>query len=325
MRCLALALGWKRHVGEVIFITACRYKHLIQLLRQEAINVVLLDEPHPHVGDLSQALDCVRRYPGAWMVIDGYHFGSDYHKALRQGPSRLLLIDDHDHLDHYHCDLLLNQNVGAEKISYAANPDTKMLLGPRYALLRPEFHQWIGWPRQIVEDGRHILVTLGGSDPPNATGRIMQALEASPKRDLEVKIVLGSLNAQKKEIQRAADNAVFRVTVIENAQNMAALMQWADLAISSGGSTCYELCFMQLPFMTVIIADNQEDIAINLDREGVSINLGWHTELDHHALAQTIARLLGDPVRRARMSNNGSRLVDGSGVQRVVEEVLNYQ
>ena len=56
-----------------------------------------------------------------------------------QQITKLLVIDDYNHLPEYECDLLLNQNLGAEKYTYNINPEAKLLLGPKYVLLRREF------------------------------------------------------------------------------------------------------------------------------------------------------------------------------------------
>ncbi len=52
-----------------------------------------------HWGSMPHAL---------WLALDGYHFTSDYQKAIRENGYRLLVIDDMAHLDHYHADILLN-------------------------------------------------------------------------------------------------------------------------------------------------------------------------------------------------------------------------
>ena len=73
-----------------------------------------------------------------WVVVDGYHLGSDYQRALKEGGARVLVIDDHAHLDRYHADVLLNQNLGAPDYRDRA-PGARLLIGPHYALLRREF------------------------------------------------------------------------------------------------------------------------------------------------------------------------------------------
>ena len=60
---------------------------------------------------------------------------------------------------------------------------------------------------------------------------------------------------------------------------MPQLMAWADLAVSAAGTTCWELAFMGLPMLLVVLADNQRPNATCLDELGVAGNLGWHGEL----------------------------------------------
>ena len=52
-----------------------------------------------------------------------------------------------------------------ESLYVQREPYTRLLLGPRYALLRREFVSWSHSEREIEEVARNILVMMGGSDP----------------------------------------------------------------------------------------------------------------------------------------------------------------
>ena len=57
---------------------------------------------------------------------------------------------------------------------------------------------------------------------------------------------------------------------------MPALMARADLAISGAGSTYWELVFMGLPSMIVLLAENQGVLADHIMGQQAAVNLGWH-------------------------------------------------
>ena len=105
-------------------------------------------------------------------------------------------------------------------------------------------------------------------------------------------------------------------------ENMPELMAWADIAISAGGSTNWELAFMGLPSIVITIAENQKAIAAELDRQGVIINLGWHRNVNVEQIGLFLGELIGDRAKREIMSNRGRELVDGNGASRVVSEMI---
>ncbi len=63
----------------------------------------------------------------------------------------MLFIDEQlGHAAHYSADLVLNQNAFADEGLYPRrDASTRLLLGPRFALLRHEFVEWRGWEREI--------------------------------------------------------------------------------------------------------------------------------------------------------------------------------
>ncbi len=136
---------------------------------------------------------------------------------------------------------------------------------------------------------------------------------------LEAKIVIGSSNRRLDEIREIAEKAdsSVAISIIVDAPDMAALMAWADVAVSAAGSTCWELAFMGLPALLIVLADNQTGIAGGLEKAGTAVNLGWHYELTESAITKQLALLLRDSSRRSDMSEKGRKIVDGQGCQRV--------
>ena len=103
---------------------------------------------------------------------------------------------------------------------------------------------------------------------------------------------------------------------------MAQLMAWADIAVTAGGTTCWETAFMGLPSLIIVLADNQEQQAAALDRMAVAQNLGWYHTLPPAEIKDAVAALLRDRRRREVMAARGSSVVDGRGAERVLEHIL---
>jgi len=325
MRCLALAQAWKDAGGRVAFITGCQSESLLQRLREEEFNIHLLAHPYPDPEDWDYTKNVLTISPDAWVVLDGYHFDEVYQQQVKQAGHRLLVIDDMAHLKHYHADIVLNQNLHAENSHYSCEPYTHLLLGTPYVLLRREFLAWRGWQREIPETARKVLVTLGGGDPENHTLKVIQALQKMDIPGLEAVVVIGASNPHAGPLEAAAGQGHIPIRLIRDAGNMPDLIAWADVAISGGGSTNWELAFMGLPGVIIVLADNQLSIAGELASAGVAINLGWYAGVTTNEISNTLAQLLAAEGVRVQMSQRGKQLVDGSGGQRVVATMIAEQ
>jgi UDP-2,4-diacetamido-2,4,6-trideoxy-beta-L-altropyranose hydrolase len=318
MRCLALAQGLIEEGKEVTFLSRCSCENLRHRIEASGACFMSVDKPHPDPDDLRRTLRLVAELRIRWLVLDGYHFDPVFHRAIQKAGCRLLVIDDTAHLSEYHADVLLNQNITAGKLSYACTLATKLLLGPRYVLLRPEFLNRRGWRRDIPAVAHKVLVSMGGGDPDNVTLKVIQALQQADGLGLGARIVVGFANPHLKILNDVIKHSRHNIELVINVHDMSDQMAWADLAVTSAGSTCWELAFMGLPSCNIIIADNQLQVAETLHEKGVAINLGWSHAINLPTFVKTIRDLSTDQKRRAVMSHRGRLLVDGYGVQTVV-------
>jgi len=328
MRCLALAQAWQKGGGDVIFLSCCESEVLRQRIQREGFGLISIDRPHPAPEDLKQTIsflqDSRSDSDNLWFVLDGYHFGPDYQRSVREAEHRLLVIDDYNHLPRYHANILLNQNIGSETISYRCDYDTIHLFGPKYTLLRSEFLAWKHRIQKQSKRDRKILVTLGGADQDNVTLKVVRALLQTGFEDLDVNIVVGPANPNVKMLEREIENAQ-QPGIMENLSmhlvrdaNMPELMAGTNFAVSAGGSTCLELCFFGIPTLVIVSAENQGGLAQGLHRAGAAVSLGWHEDVEVGQLAAAIENLLSDPRRLESMCLQAKSIVDGLGSERIL-------
>ena len=110
--------------------------------------------------DAAQTLTALQVEPVGWLVVDHYALDSRWERELRPTCRRLMVIDDLADRSH-DCDLLLDQNLGREAADYAGlvPPDSMILVGPKYALLRPEFAA--DMPERCSDLEMHIIEKAG--------------------------------------------------------------------------------------------------------------------------------------------------------------------
>jgi len=192
-------------------------------------------------------------------------------------------------------------------------------------LVRSEFLGWKDRERTFASGARNVLVTLGGGDPDNQTSKVIRALQGMGPKDLHVKVVVGAANPHKAVLEAASRSCRFPIQVVHDASNMAELMAWADLAVSAGGSTCWEMAFMGLPCVMLVLAENQEGIAKGLEEVGAGISLGWFERVTEEDILDAVQNLLCDVYQRKEMSDRAKALIDGRGRDRVRSILLEHQ
>ena len=324
MRCLALAQCWQEQGGTVIFIMSNSTPALEVRLKSEKIEIVHLLAESGSVKDAQETVILAQKLNVDWVVIDGYKFQEDYQKTFQNYHLKTLFIDDYGHSNYYYGDIVLNQNINADQSLYQNREAyTKLLLGSSYTLLRQEFRKLPLKTKNISLIGTKVLVTLGGGDPDNVTLKVMQALSDIKVNDLEVLVVIGVSNPYYDQLNLLVQSLSFSIKLVQNVTDMPELMAWADIAIAAGGSTNWELAFMGLPSVIIVIADNQQRIAKKLHEQEIIINLGWHQQIIPEQIGLTVQALIGDRARREMMSQKGQQLIDGKGAMRVISEMTN--
>jgi UDP-2,4-diacetamido-2,4,6-trideoxy-beta-L-altropyranose hydrolase len=331
MRCLSLAEAlasrgvevhfFSRHVTEQLCsVVSARGYHLKRLARPPA--AVADDLPHSSWLGTSQTADADEFVDLAcaafdWVVVDHYSLDARWEAAVRSCAAAVLAIDDVADR-HHDCDLLVDQNLYSDpearyRTRVAAH--CRLLLGPTYALLRPEFTTL---RRSIApRDGRvrNVLVTLGGTDARNLTLMTIRALHSVGMQGRRVDVIIGAAHAARSTIEEACRVGGFHCHV--QPSGIARLMAEADLAIGAAGSTSWERCCLGVPAICITDGENQIAIADGLAAAGAVVNLGDGSAVGEDALARQLAALLSDRERLGSLSRAAYALVDGLGTRRV--------
>lgn len=324
MRCLALAQAWQDAGGCAHVAAVAMPDGLAARLDAERVQLHCLNAAPGSQADAMQTVALARELGAVWIVQDGYHFDAAYQSSIKQAGLSLLSIDDYGHAEHYVADLVLNQNIYADAALYARRASgTRLLLGTQYVLLRREFQRWQGWQGTSPAIARKVLVTLGGSDPDNVTLKLIEALDQVQVNLLEVVVVVGSSNPHMASLQQAVQRSPHALRVEQNVTDISELMAWAEVLLSAGGSTCWEIAFMGKPALILSIADNQIAVAAGLEQAHAAINIGHHATLTTEVVAKLLMDLLVSPEKRSSLAHQGRRLVDGRGASRVVDLMNN--
>jgi UDP-2,4-diacetamido-2,4,6-trideoxy-beta-L-altropyranose hydrolase len=321
MRCLALANAWQHAGGRVCFLTAENIDALDERFAQENVRQERAAVQPGTPEDAEQTVELARRLEASWVVVDGYRFKPDYIHQLKISGVRVLMLDDDARFDYYEADVVLNQNIDASPESYQRASSTRLLLGAKYVLLRPEF--LAERPRkEFAGVARKFLVTMGGSDSENVTAAVVRALPRLGN-DFEATVVVGGGSPHHESLQALVGRLPVKVRLERSLANMAPIMGWADVAIAAPGGTCWELAFLGVPMILITLSRDQERNAASIGNIGAALTLGWHANLSEREISDAIKSVMNSANERRAMSERGRRLVDGQGAARVAEFLRN--
>jgi UDP-2,4-diacetamido-2,4,6-trideoxy-beta-L-altropyranose hydrolase len=257
-----------------------------------------------------------------WLVVDHYLLDAGWEGALRPAVQGILAIDDL--ADRAHAgDVLLDQNLqDSPQDRYAGKlaATCRTLLGPRYALLREEFAAVRSVPPPVAAV-RRILVSMGGADLGDATGRALKACLELADPGLEVELVVGADYPHLAALREAA-RVHLRVDIAVAVDDLAVRLSRAAIAVGAGGISMWERCCVGVPMVNIAIAANQEEGAAALGRAGAALYLGRAAELGADDLRAALSTLLRSDTLREALRERALALVDGCGADRVADLLL---
>jgi UDP-2,4-diacetamido-2,4,6-trideoxy-beta-L-altropyranose hydrolase len=326
MRLLALGQAWLDAGGRVSFIAPNAPSAIDDRLRGEGFDLPVVAETGAPVNleAIHAAIGSDARMP---LVIDSPAVDAESLASIGAFAAQVVVVDDMALLTAYPVHWVLNQNAHADRSRYPPGGTADYLLGLDWVLLRREFRVPRA-PRSIPPRARRLLVSAGGADPSRLTLRVVEALGRLPadSRDgLEVQVVVGLANPGSGEISAAVARSHLSITLARGANDMADRMAGADLAVTAGGSTVWELARSGCPALVVETAPAERALVGGLERVGLFDRLGPADGLDPQAIAEAVGRRLPDVAWRTEMAALGASLVDGDGVVRVMGVIVDRE
>lgn len=314
MRCLTLAKQLKKQVGaDVVFIMRDLPGNLINLVQQNGFHVLVLPRAaeNPELTgyekwltvlpeqDAKETLAVVQKNVGIAdrMIVDSYALDCKWESVLRSVAKEIMVIDDLADRKH-DCDILLDQNFYLNKDSRyngLVPSHCQLLLGPEHALLRDEFYEAKEHLRKRDGNIKNILVFYGGSDLTDETSKAIKALCVLHKeyKDFCVDVITGQSNPRRNTIEALCSQYNF-IHYYCQIDNMADMMNKADLTLGAGGSTMWERMFLELPAIVTAIADNQVRGCEDCSSVGMIDYLGVSEDVNGQMIIEAVRKRLGN-------------------------------
>jgi UDP-2,4-diacetamido-2,4,6-trideoxy-beta-L-altropyranose hydrolase len=345
MRCLTLAEALWKSGAEVQFVCRGHSGNLIELIRQKEFIVHdllvpenfesacvsennLENEYESWLGtsqeqDAQETITVIQKNNPEWLIVDHYAMGQAWESQLRPHVRNIMVIDDLANRSH-DCDLLLDQNYfqdGDSRYNGLVPPTCTKLLGPQFALIRPEFAEARKHVKPRTGKVQRVFVFFGGSDPDNITGKALETLSFPEFSRLDVDVVIGSYNSLHAKIAKQVEMRPSTSLHVQ-IENMAELMAQADLSLGAGGATTWERLCLGLPSLVVTIAKNQIPLTESLHQDGYIRWLGNSELVNEQTIQNGLLEAIKNPHQLREQSTKRDHLVDGMGVN-LVSDLLN--
>lgn len=316
LRCLALAEGLEKHGFRPVFAVSRTTVETVALLKNSKFEIVEAAPADVHLAEAAS---------GAGVVIfDGYDMDRAIERQWRGRAPVRLVIDDLANRPH-DCELLVDHAPGRAASDYASlvPAHCRVLAGPSFALLRPEFLRYRerALSRRPGGTPRRLLVAMGLTDLDGITRRAVEgALLAG--LGLEIDVVVGRAASSLAWLEGMAVAAPLRIHIDIDATAMAELMMSSDIAIGGAGGSSLERCCMGLPTLMILLAENQRLAAETLERAGAAWLLGDLVDATPEHIATALKLFANQSRALDECSKVAATIVDGGGTDRVCRELV---
>jgi len=322
-RCLVLAHEL-HHSGECCVMVGPSKRYCDSSRRSIFKDWIELGDAWEGFDQISRLLIKIAKIYNSYVtVLDDYRIDKIFQENLKKASMHYLLFDNGKRNNIY-ADIILNTSPIASKSDYRNklnNPNAKLLLGPRYSIIRPEFPPTILKSKSLIKT---ILITFGGGSDRGAILLVLNALLKVRMQDIEFIVVSGQDNPNNNKIKQWIDNHNFdNVKLKINPPSIAELFALCDLAIMAGGTTVYEVASIGLPMILISIADNQVKHSYGWSQVTESIKyIGGLEDFQDKTFIKVFNQLLCEEGGMVRHSIKMRTIVDGLGRSRVASEII---
>lgn len=316
MRCLAIADAAAELGTDTMFLLAD--EQAVEMIRQRGYQTIVL---HSRWDDLDAELNTLRKviaeYKMKTLLIDSYMVTHKYLQLLSEQIKTVYLDDLNAFV--YPVHVLICYAVYWEKFCYPQNyRKTRLLLGLSYTPLRKAFRSC--GKKEIRAEAQNLLILSGGADRYHILQDLLPKIRREKYRHIVV--ICGNYFRDYETLQKQYGSCG-TISIYKSVPNIEDYMKQADLAVSAGGTTLYELCACGTPTISYSFADNQLENVRQFQQEGVIDYAGDARDMD---ISGTVNLLLekyfGDPCLRRMRSEKMQALLDGLGAERIARTLL---
>ncbi|MCR4586611.1 MAG: UDP-2,4-diacetamido-2,4,6-trideoxy-beta-L-altropyranose hydrolase [Lachnospiraceae bacterium] len=314
MRCLAIADEVKKLGRECVFITA--EEGSAKMAADRGFETIVLNRPFDELeGEIPLMKELIRSRGIERLLVDSYYVTASYLRELNKETAVAYIDDLHERV--WDCSYIINYSVYAGDHDYENEyPGAKRILGCSYVPLRSIYRDVP--EKKIRADAGKILVLSGAADPEHFLLKLAEYVK-DKKDGPEYTLIAGRFNADTGRLAEIAEGAA-AVRLLGPRPDLRAAFEEADMAVTAGGVTMYEMAACGTPGISYISADNQLGNARGFDKLGLIPFAGdIRKDFSYEKLHDMCAALIADTGKRKAVSGALRKLTDGRGAERIAK------
>jgi spore coat polysaccharide biosynthesis predicted glycosyltransferase SpsG len=315
-RCLTFAAALQRRRRPAHFLAQLDPATLTQNVKRGGNEWLPAGASAGGPDDLEEMVAQVRRIRPAAVVVDSPEVDEAYLRALRDTGVAVVSLDTLAQIA-FPSHLVINPLLGPGRESYEVRRGTQVLLGARYAMVRPEIRRIRPIRAQEPAQPFRALVVLGDDDLNNQSGDLAKYLLNCPRVG-RVDVIVRPYHPRLAALQALAVSNPDRLDVVSEPSEVPLRISRSHLAVTAGNNWSLELACVGVPQLIVVQAESHWPTAQQLEEAGAATCLGWHGNISAATVRQAASTLLSDPLERQAMARSGRKLIDGRGPDRLV-------
>jgi spore coat polysaccharide biosynthesis predicted glycosyltransferase SpsG len=336
MRCLIFAKAFAKGNIQPLFIIRDFEPQISSLIRASHFHVQTIPNTFSPEEDAATTTNFLNQNASSFLITDLINtdnvvFRQQYERycsiVLRITQSFTIAFEDDVSFDQPF-DIKIIPYYGIIQGDLILNKKTKLLLGPEYFIFQEDFIEASRSRREINRKATNILVTMGGCDPFNLTGKVADSINKLKNvSEIHLKVVIGPgfHSRSRKKLQEILEKYVGKYEIVLGANDgiMASLMLWSDLVITAGGLTKYEAAVTGTPCIVLAPFPREVEMSKKFAEAGTCLHLDITNNILNNNLNSMIETVLRNHNLRKEMSIRGKKLVDGKGLERIMSQIPN--
>jgi spore coat polysaccharide biosynthesis predicted glycosyltransferase SpsG len=281
---------------KALLITRCDNLKLIEKNKAQGLEVISIPESVSFDDECNWIQDNDWFKPSSTTAfLDGYHFTTEYEKALKTQGCFVVTISD-EPIREYASNAVINHGIQGIPHSYPHSNHLTYYFGFKYLLLRSDFFK----KRQNTSSKKQVFVAFGGADPLGLTKTYVEWLDNLLPAEYQI-VALSKGNSSGGRI-----TFTYGLGTID----MIHLMDESEFGVIASSTTALEACARNLPIITGHFIDNQKNIYQSIVHNRCGVGLGEFQSCSFQQFSDELQEVM---IRKKEISTQQANLfIDSS-------------
>lgn len=282
-------------------------------MRQQGFRAHLIPARLNLKQELQWMLSHAKPGPDSLVILDILDLPVFYVQSLKATGAKVIAFEN-QRLSNRLPDISINAIVDGPQATVIRTLGGFLLRGAPFRIFNPDYRKIRRRPQRLIttrKKGR-LLISLGGGTDFGLLGELIEQL-------LKLRLPLEIIAVRGPAAVKAADkNSIPGVRILPAQRSLAKWIEKADLAITAGGGTLYELAYAGVPSVAFAKKKHQLRNIRYFEKLGTVISAGFLNRRNLKSASEEIKRLLMNQRRRRLMAEASMKVVDGKGLERVM-------